>query len=104
MTIATEVDLKVGGKYRIAMTDADADGKTHPAVGQFKVIDEPNKRVYSWNWEGSEDPGTTVTVQFRPNGSQTEVTLTHENFPNSEMTSHHSQGWTGIFARLVAFC
>jgi len=102
MAISAEVDLKIGGRYRIAMTELE--GKTHTAVGICKEIDEPRKLVYSWRWEGSEDPDTLVTVEFKQDGQQTEVTLTHENFPNSEVTTHHSQGWSGIYRRLAGFC
>ena len=102
MTTKSEVNLTVGGDYRIAMTDPE--GKTHTAVGVFKEIDEPSKLVYSWRWEGSEDPETTVTVEFHQIDHQTEVTLTHENLPSSEATNHHSQGWSGIYARLSNFC
>ena len=102
MTIESEVNLTVGGNYRISMTDPE--GKTHTAVGVFKDIDEPSKLVYSWSWEDSEDPDTMVTVEFKQVGQQTEVTLTHINFPNNEAASHHSQGWSGIYARLTAFC
>lgn len=102
MTTNAEVDLTVGGAYRIAMTDPE--GKTHTAVGVFKEIEEPGKLVYSWRWEGSDDPDTLVTVEFKQVGQQTEVTLTHINFPNNDAASHHSQGWSGIYARLANFC
>ena len=102
MTTKSEVNLTVGGDYRIAMMDPE--GKTHTAVGVFKEIDEPSKLVYSWRWEGSEDSDTLVTVEFKQLGLETEVTLTHINFPNSDTASHHSQGWSGIFARLTVFC
>lgn len=102
MTTKSEVNLRVGGDYRIAMTDPE--GKTHTAVGVFKEINEPSKLVYSWRWEDSEDPDTQVTVEFKQLGQETEVTLTHINFANSDLASHHSQGWSGIFARLATFC
>lgn len=102
ITTKSEVNLVVGGSYRISM--ADPENKTHTAIGVFKEIIEPSKLVYSWHWEGSEDPETTVTVEFHQTGHQTEVTLTHQNLPSSEAVKHHSQGWSAIFTRLSEFC
>lgn len=101
MTTQAEVNLQIGGDYRIAMTDAD--GKEHTAIGQFHEIEEPNKLVYSWRWEGGDDAETMITVLFKDLGSQTEVELIHRGFVQEEVAQHHSQGWNGIFMRLGEF-
>ena len=101
MTAKAEVNLQVGGHYRIAMTDTD--GKVHTAIGEFHEIDAPNKLVYSWSWEGGDDLKTTITINFKAVGNQTEVELTHQGFVQEEVTQHHSQGWSGIFQRLALF-
>ena len=101
MTTVAEVNLKIGGRYRIAMTDSD--GKVHTAVGEFHEIEESSRLVYSWNWEGSEGPDTIVTVLFEPKGSKTEVELTHRGFAQEVEAQHHSQGWSGIFTRLNTY-
>ena len=98
MQIDASVDLRVGGAYRIAMTDDD--GKTHTAIGEYREIEAPNKLIYTWSWEGGEDQPTTVEVLFKSLGDKTEVALTHTNFANHETATHHSQGWAGIYARL----
>ena len=99
MRITAEVDLKIGGNYRIEMTAPD--GQSHTAIGQYHEIEEPNKLVYSWRWEGAEGPDTTVTVFLKERGSQTEVELIHTGFENKDTAQHHSQGWSGIFDRLA---
>jgi len=100
MGIAAEVDLRVGGNYRIEMTRQD--GQSHVAIGQYHEIEEPNKLVYSWRWEGAEGPDTMITVNFKQSGAQTEVELIHTGFENNDTTQHHSQGWKGIFDRLAS--
>ncbi len=99
MSVTAEVDLQIGGSYRIAMTSPD--GESHIAIGQYHEIEEPNKLVYSWRWEGAEGPDTTITVLLTERGSKTEVELIHTGFENSDTTQHHSQGWSGIFDRLA---
>jgi uncharacterized protein YndB with AHSA1/START domain len=101
MTTTAEVSLKVGGNYRIAMTDSD--GKVHTAIGVFQEIDEPGKLVYSWRWEGGDGPDTLITVLFKEVGAKTEVELTHTGFTVDEEAQHHSQGWQGIFGQLDGF-
>ena len=101
MTTEADVDLRVGGGYRIAMTNDE--GNTHTAIGEYQEIDAPNKLVYTWAWEGAEGPPTTVTVLFTAVGKQTQVELIHVNFPNEEAAQHHSQGWSGIYANLSAY-
>ena len=83
-TPIAEVDLRVGGTYRLGMHNSDED-VTHVTVGTYREIDPPNKLVYTWRWEGApEGDETLVTVLFNDAGDSTEVVLIHERFPNEE--------------------
>ncbi|MGB0956007.1 MAG: SRPBCC family protein [Panacagrimonas sp.] len=94
------LDLRVGGRYRVQMRDPD--GTTHVVGGEYRQI-EPNRRIVkTWQWEGSEEV-SEVTVAFRQmSPEQTEVTLTHARFPESETKDRHVQGWSGCLVKLVA--
>ena len=94
----SEVDLRVGGKYRIQMKHTD--GSIHTAVGEYREISEPEKLVYTWSWEDGSMSGSLVTVKFRDLGSATELLLTHERFPTAELRDKHGQGWNGCLGRL----
>lgn len=95
-----EVDLRVGGKYRIAMRSPD--GNLNVAAGVYREIRPPERLVFTWSWEeGGMDIGETlVTVEFRGAGQSTEVVLTHELLPTDEARKAHGEGWTGCLARL----
>ena len=93
-----EVDLRVGGKYRIEMKHPS--GSVHTAIGEYREVEPPSKLVYTWSWEDGTVEDTLVTVEFRDLGSATEVTLTHDLFPTDEWRDKHSQGWTGCLGRL----
>jgi len=99
-----EVDLRVGGKIRAEVQNKE--GKTHRLLAVFKEIVPREKLVYSWTWEEGMPGGgeSLVTVQFRQMGESnfTEVTLTHERFPNSEVRDRHNMGWNGCFDALAA--
>lgn len=97
--INAQLDLNVGGAYRFEMLKED--GEDHIAVGEFTEINPPTRLAFTWAWEGSDDPVTLVTISLRKIGQQTEVELVHSGFSQAEATQHHSQGWSGIYARLT---
>ena len=100
MSIAAEVDLEVGGSYRVRMTSPE--GQEYNAVGTYREIDRPKRLVYTWAWEEKEnDVGeTVVTVEFNAMGDSTEVVVTHELFPDAKARDDHEQGWTSCINRL----
>lgn len=86
-----QVDLTVGGEYRITMQVAD--GSVHTAVGVYQEVVRPKRLVYTWDWEEGPMGDTLVTVEFVANGSATDVVLKHERFPNGAAREQHEVGW-----------
>lgn len=100
-TPTAEVDLRVGGKYRLGMRKLPA-GDLFYLVGTYREVRPPAKLVYTWAWEAEPELGETlVTVEFLDRGDSTEVVLTHELFPNEKVRGDHHQGWTGCLDRLA---
>jgi uncharacterized protein YndB with AHSA1/START domain len=97
-TTKASVDLKVGHEYRIAITHKG--GNVHTILGTYRLIDPPRKLVYTWRWEGGPMADTLVTVDFAPDGDATKVTITHEQFTNTEDRDKHNEGWNGCLNRL----
>ena len=99
-TPEAEVDLRVGGRYRIAMQMPQ--GPTLWVAGTYVEIDRPNRLVYTWAWEEDGSPGheTLVTVEFNALDGQTELVLTHERLADDAERDQHSDGWNGCFAAL----
>jgi len=94
-----EIDLRVGGKYRIHMVEPD--GKEHRVSGVYREIDPPRKVVYSWGWDGDHPvKDSTVTLEFFERGDATEVVLTHEGITHDEEREKHTHGWTSIMDKL----
>ena len=95
------IDLRVGGRYRLAMTSPD--GKTHAAVGEYREVQPPTRLAFTWNWEDAAHRvgETLVTVEFRDAGDDTtEVVLTHERFADAARVAGHESGW-GQLLRLL---
>ena len=94
-----EVDLRVGGAYRVHMRSPD--GGEMRLVGVYREVDPPKKLVYTWSWEANPEMGETlVTVEFLERGRATEVVLRHEFFPADEVRDQHAQGWHGSLDKL----
>jgi uncharacterized protein YndB with AHSA1/START domain len=100
MAVDAEVDLRVGGRYRIRMQSPD--GEIFTAVGEYQEIEPPNRLVYTWGWEetGNNHYETRITVDFLDRDGATEVVLTHELFPDAELAGKHNEGWTSCLNRL----
>lgn len=86
-----EVDLRVGGRYRIL--NELPDDRTLTIEGEFQVVDPPRRLVYTWR--AGEDMESRVTVLFEPRGDATEVIVVHEQIPGEHIRQSHGLGWTG---------
>jgi len=96
-----EVDLQVGGRYRVAMFPPDRE---EPAVvtGQYCRIDPPRSLSFTWSWVSprADTHETQVTLEFHAQGDATDLVLTHERFRDESLRSQHAQGWQGCLERL----
>ena len=99
--VEAEVDLRVGGRYRIA--NQFPDGKILWISGEFEAIERPYKLVYTWRVGSAEGAAERVTVTFEAHGEQTEVTVMHERIPTEAMRDMHEQGWVGCLDGLIDY-
>jgi len=101
-TQVPELDLKVGGKYKVEMHHKG--GNVHTVSGTYREIRPPEKIVLTWGWEGA--PGgseSLVTIEFLDLGPATEILLTHEQLPSAEERQKHEQGWNGCLTQLAGY-
>ena len=78
-------------------------GRRDPSVGGIVREVEPDRRlVYTWAWHTTPERESLVTVEFKPDGDGTLLTLTHEQFFDEEARDRHRFGWTGTLDKLEA--
>ncbi|MEW1950808.1 TIGR03086 family metal-binding protein [Pseudarthrobacter sp902506025] len=97
-TVASRVDLRIGGEYRWTVTPG------HHAAGTFQEIDPGKRIVFTWGWEAGMDlaPGaSTVTITLEPDAEGTTLRLVHEGL-NAEQAAAHAEGWNHYLDRLIA--
>ena len=95
---AVELDVRVGGKFRIVMRDEDGD---HTHMGEYREIRPPERLVFTWHSTATRGETTLVTVEFHPKGEETELVLTHERLPDEEAAAQHTRGWQSIAEKLA---
>jgi uncharacterized protein YndB with AHSA1/START domain len=91
-----DVDPRPGGGYRLAMQPAAGD--PFIVVGTYREVEPPARLVYTWRWEtgpAAEGSESLVTVEFNARGDQTELVLTHTDFPESHGPAPYQMGWEG---------
>jgi len=101
-TSLAEIDLRIGGGYRLSMEDRDS-GALHTVVGVYREIRRPELLVYSWAWEleaGGTGHESTVTVTFHAEGQRTTVVLEHSGLEDTGSRDRHEAGWTACLAKL----
>lgn len=97
---SADVDLRVGGRFRIA--NRFPDGRVLFIEGVFETIEPPHRLVYTWTI-GDTDTPERVTVRFEPAEQATEVIVVHERIGTSEAQRGHERGWIGCLDGLEAF-
>ena len=113
-----EVDLRIGGAYRIGNTLPD--GNVIWITGEFEKIETNSMLVYTWSTyaggpsqSGTEEASRAavqerVTVKFNSVPLQsvqqgTEVIVIHEKIETQVLVEQHLHGWEGCLAGLLEY-
>jgi uncharacterized protein YndB with AHSA1/START domain len=95
--INADLETHPGGIFRCEVIPG------HIARGEYVEIDKPNKLVFTWGWDGSEDvpPGSsTIEIELAPAGDGTSLRFLHRDLPNAEAIASHAHGWDHYLPRL----
>ena len=95
--INADLDTQPGGIFRCEVIPG------HIARGEYVEIDKPNKLVFTWGWDGSEDvpPGSsTIVIELASVGDGTSLRFVHQDLPNAEAIASHAHGWDHYLPRL----
>jgi uncharacterized protein YndB with AHSA1/START domain len=93
-----DMDVRVGGSYRIEFRRPLGFGWTTYVVGTFLEVSPPERLVYTFAWERPPPPAlgmgdSRVTVEFTDLDGATEVSLTHERLDQRRLRVFHRFGW-----------
>lgn len=94
-----DCDVRVGGRFLIVMRNGETD---IPHSGTYLELNPHSRIAFTWESAFSTEEGSTVTLDFAPDGDGTLVTLTHIRFANEGSRDGHQSGWTAILESLAA--
>jgi uncharacterized protein YndB with AHSA1/START domain len=99
--VLAETDPRVGGRYRVVMRSSG--GEEHGVSGEFLQVVANRKLVFTWAWRSTPERQSVVTIEFVPAGTETALTLTHEQFADEGARDRHHHGWTASLGKLATF-
>jgi uncharacterized protein YndB with AHSA1/START domain len=97
--IASEADVRVGGRYMIRSFTI-ATGEKNQVGGVYREIEQDRKLVFTWAWHTMPERESLVTIELKPDGDGTLLTLHHEQFFDEPARDRHNAGWTTILEKL----
>ena len=97
-----DVDLRVGGRFRLVF--GGPDGDEHEAAGVYKEVQPHRKLVFTWCWpRTTPDRISQITILLRAEGNGTDMEFRHEQFFDAAARDGHLRGWSETFGKLEAF-
>jgi uncharacterized protein YndB with AHSA1/START domain len=97
-----ELDVRVGGRYRIVF--GGAQGVEHEVQGVYKEV-VPNRRLaFTWTWpRTTPERESLVTIVFKPVANGTELDFTHAQHFDEAVRDGHKRGWSETFVKLERY-
>ena len=86
-----KADVRVGGRFHVGFRGND--GGQHDVSGIYKEVVPGRRLVFSWAWRTTPERCSLVTVDLKPDGDSTILTLTHEQFFDEKARDDHRDGW-----------
>ena len=99
--LEADLDPRVGGSYRVLMRTSD--GEEHGVGGMYREVRPDRRLVFTWAWRSTPERESLVTVDLRPEGEGTVLTLTHAEFFDEAARDRHNAGWSGALDKLADY-
>jgi uncharacterized protein YndB with AHSA1/START domain len=96
-----ELDVRVGGRYRISFRTQD--GEEHAVSGTYQEVVENRRLSFTWAWQSTPLRVSLVTIELRLTAQGTELDFRHDRFFDQEARDNHERGWAATFAKLDEF-
>jgi glutathione S-transferase len=90
-----EMDVKVGGRYRITMRART--GESYIVEGEYREVNPFERLAFTWQWEAADMAAmgeTLVTVTLAEKAGTTYLKLHHSGFPAAQARDAHNGGWS----------
>ncbi len=92
------LDIREGGSWSATMENSE--GQRYTSSGIYKVLDRPNRLVFTWAWDHAETGRgheTEVEVTISATASGSKLVLVQGTFESMEARDSHNMGWSSSF-------
>jgi len=97
-----ELDVRVGGRYRIQF--GGAQGTEHEVQGVYREVVPPRRLAFTWRWpRTTPERESLVTIELRQAARGTELVFTHAQLFDEAVRDGHRQGWSETLVKLERF-
>ncbi|MCG6952870.1 MAG: SRPBCC domain-containing protein [Betaproteobacteria bacterium] len=97
-----ELDLRVGGRFRIAF--GGPQGDEHLCAGVYREVVPNRKLVFTWSWpRTTPERESLVTIELRKVAEGTELVFRHEQLFDEKVRDDHRRGWSETLVKLERF-
>jgi uncharacterized protein YndB with AHSA1/START domain len=97
-----ELDLRVGGRFRIAF--GGPRGDEHLCAGVYREVVPNRKLVFTWTWpRTTPERESLVTIELRKVADGTELVFRHEQLFDEKVRDDHRRGWSETLVKLERF-
>lgn len=97
-----EVDVRVGGRFRIAF--GGPQGDEHLCAGVYREVVPNRKLVFTWTWpRTTPERESLVTVELRKVAEGTELVFRHEQLFDEKVRDDHLRGWSETMVKLERY-
>jgi uncharacterized protein YndB with AHSA1/START domain len=98
--VASECDLRVGGRWTISFGPPGTEPARETNV--FQVVDRPRRLVYMSTMKLADGSSveTGMQVAFEEQDGQTRLTIVQSGFPTAERRDEFAGGWASILDQL----
>jgi len=96
-----EIDLRVGGRYRIAF--AGSSGEMNEVSGVYQEVVPLRRLVFTWAFKSTPERVSRVSIDLTSQAGGTELRFVHSHFHDEAARDTHEFGWKRGFVNLDAF-
>ena len=100
-TPISSLDVQEGGRWTTTMMNDEGGKRT--CSGAYKVLDRPNRLLFTWAWsdeKGKRGHETDIEVSFAKSATGTLMTLVQGRFEDANNRDMHNMGWSSSFNKL----
>lgn len=101
VAITCEMDVRVGGAYRMSMRSPD--GEVSSMLGTYTEVVYPERLAFTFAWDEEPRVETKVTITLQEKGKHTLFRFVQEGLASVSSRDSHYGGWSECFDKLAAF-